>query len=295
MINDYIVILLFYNKNYKKGGRKMAVFSQRNGYSTSTIQIESASDTLKRRIFATFYKEEYDINNLFDRDTTGIEEMMIEMGITYEYPYNKIYKDGNAKKLEKEVINSKEWFTIYDFIEKYLSICDEKKAYKMQDKFNEILEDEVSAYRILDKEVIPITNKVELSTIEEAKNSSFNSVNIHLDKALGLFADRKRPDYENSIKESISAVEAMCCIITGLDGKNATLGTTLKKLKEKGVHIHSALEKSFSSLYGYTSDEDGIRHGGIDFTSAPSEDARYMLISCSAFINYLAEKWRKVK
>lgn len=110
-----------------------------------------------------------------------------------------------------------------------------------------------------------------------------------------MFAERKKPDYENSIKESISAVEAMCCIITGLDGKNATLGTTLKKLREKGVHIHSAMEKAFSSLYGYTSDEDGIRHGGIDFTNAPSEDARYMLISCSAFINYLLEKWRKIK
>lgn len=273
----------------------MAIFSQRNGYNTDTIKPESASDTLKKRIYASFYKEEFYIYDLFEQDTTGIEDMMIEMGITYKYPDNKILKNQNEEKLEKNVLNSKEWYMIYDFIEKYLSICDEEKANRMQNTFNRILEEEVSAYRIIDRKVIPITNKAELSTIEEALSSGFDSVNIHLDKALGLFAERKKPDYENSIKESISAVEAMCCIITGLDGKNATLGTTLKKLREKGVHIHSAMEKAFSSLYGYTSDEDGIRHGGIDFTNAPSEDARYMLISCSAFINYLLEKWRKIK
>ena len=52
--------------------------------------------------------------------------------------------------------------------------------------------------------------------------------------------------------------------------------------------------EAFLSLYGYTSDENGIRHGGIDFTNAPSEDAKYMLISCSAFINYLIQKWSKI-
>ena len=44
-----------------------------------------------------------------------------------------------------------------------------------------------------------------------------------------------------------------------------------------------------------TSDSDGIRHGGIDFTNAPAEDAKYMLVSCSAFINYLIEKQSKIK
>lgn len=69
----------------------------------------------------------------------------------------------------------------------------------------------------------------------------------------------------------------------------------IKKLKDNGVHIHSAMGQAFSSLYGYTSDEDGIRHGGIDFKNAPAEDAKYMLVSCSAFVNYLIEKYEKVQ
>lgn len=113
-------------------------------------------------------------------------------------------------------------------------------------------------------------------------------------KALNLYSDRFSPDYENSIKESISAVESMCCIITGETGKSATLGATLKKLEKHNIYIHEAMKSAFEKLYGYTSDENGIRHGGIDFKGATSDDARYMLVSCSAFINYLNAQYVKM-
>ena len=142
--------------------------------------------------------------------------------------------------------------------------------------------------------VVPITGEAELETIKEAMDTQYASVNRHIEKTLELFSDRRNPDYENTVKESISAVEAMCCIITGMTGAQATLGKAIKKLKDQGVQIHSAMENAFSSLYGYTSDQDGIRHGGIDFKDVPVEDAKYMLVSCSAFVNYLVEKWSKV-
>lgn len=275
----------------------MAVFSRRNGYNTAAMQLECASDTLKRRIMAAFYKQEFDTYDTIEwtNYTTGIEDMMIEMGVPYEFPKNEIFKRKNAEALQRFVLESKEWYTIFDFVERYLAVSDENTYAKMANEFNHILEDEVSAYRILDRFVVPITNKAELATIEEAKSTPYDSVRTHVSKALALYADRKAPDYENSIKESISAVEAMCCIITGLTGAQATLGAAIKKLKDNGVHIHRAMETAFSSLYGYTSDENGIRHGGIDFTNAPAEDAKYMLISCSAFVNYLMEKWSKVQ
>ncbi len=275
----------------------MDVFSRRNGYNIKGIQLEYASDVLKRRVWASFYKQEYDIYDTLNWEnyTTGIEDMMIEMGVTYEFPRTIIDKSRNAEALKKFIMGACEWYIIYDFIEKYLNICDKAKEKAMRDEFNRILEEEASAYRIVDKLVVPITNSAELATIEQAQKTEYDAVNMHISKALGLFADRHKPDYENSIKESISAVESICCIITGQNGANATLGKTIKKLKDSGVFIHSALENAFSSMYGYTSDEDGIRHGGIDFKGAPAEDAKYMLISCSAFVNYLMEKWIKVK
>jgi len=275
----------------------MSVFSHRNGYNINSMKLEYVSEALKGRIFAVFYKQEFDIYDTlnFSSYTTGIENMMIQMGIPYEFPENRIVKTRNAKKLESYVLKNDKWYLIFDFIERYLSICDEDVKDEMIRNFNKILEDESSAYRILEDMIVPITNKMELDTIIETISCDYEAVKKHMTKAVELFSERKNPDYENSIKESISAVEAMCCIITGLDGGNATLGKAIKKLKDKGVYIHSAMESAFSSLYGYTSDENGIRHGGIDFKSVPSEDAKYMLISCSAFVNYLIEKWSKVK
>lgn len=274
----------------------MITFSRRNGYNQSNLQLECASDTLKNRILSRFFKEEYEYDNpvFWDHYSTGIENMMIELGIPYEFPNTSKARERNFEKLKKSIIESKEWYLIFDFIEVYFGISDEDKADMMQKEFNHILEDEVSAYRIVDKMVVPITNEMELDTIKSAKETEYDAVNNHISKALSLYADRKKPDYENSIKESISAVESICCIITGQTGAGATLGKTIKKLRDKGIYIHSAMENAFSSLYGYASDEDGIRHGGIDFSNAPAEDAKFMLVTCSAFVNYLIEKWSKV-
>lgn len=184
---------------------------------------------------------------------------------------------------------------MYDFIDIHLSYLEDDERDIRIRQYNELLEQEKAGYRIVSGEIAPITNETEIATIEQSADTAFQSVNQHIQKALSLYADIQSPDYENSIKESISAVEAICCIITGLSGANASLGKVIKKLKDNGVHIHSAMEQAFSSLYGYTSDEDGIRHGGIDFKNAPAEDAKYMLVSCSAFVNYLIEKYEKVQ
>ena len=160
-------------------------------------------------------------------------------------------------------------------------------------EFNSILEQEKAGYRLVDGIITPIIAKPELESIEEAIDAKFQTVSIHIKKALLLYSDREKPDYENSIKESISAVEAMCCIITELSGPTATLGAALKRLEDSGVVIHGAMREAFAKLYGYTSDSGGIRHGGIDFANASAEDAKYMLVSCSAFVNYLIEKQGK--
>ena len=103
-------------------------------------------------------------------------------------------------------------------------------------------------------------------------------------------ANRKSPDYRNSIKEAISAVEAICNLITG--EKRATLGQALKRIEEK-VSLHPALKNAFSNLYGYTSDAEGIRHALLDEPNLGFEEAKFMLVSCSAFINYLISKASK--
>src|SRR5690606_20397062 len=138
---------------------------------------------------------------------------------------------------------------------------------------------------LIDTYITPITDEIEIETIEESSNIPYNEVKKHISKALEKLSDRENPDYENSIKESISSVEAMAKIIA--DDKSATLTKALNKLENKGVDIHPKLKDAFICLYNYTNDDSGIRHSlkrdGVDSTF---EEAKFMLIACSAFNNY---------
>lgn len=186
-----------------------------------------------------------------------------------------------------------EWFRIYDFLEFFVKYIPYKT---INDRFveycNSILEEEFSAYLFISKNITPITSEEEISEIEEALATPLDPVKTHIKTALDLLSDRTAPDYRNSIKESICAVEAICRLIT--EDEKATLGQCLNVIERK-VSLHPALKRAFSSLYGYTSSADGIRHslGLLEEPDLSFEDAKFMLVSCSAFINYLISKASK--
>lgn len=160
-------------------------------------------------------------------------------------------------------------------------------------EINELFQREYVGYRFIDGEMTPISDDIEVAEIEKSLDIKFQGCKSHIKKALGFLSDRENPDYKNSIKESISAVESICQIIA--QNSKATLGEALKKLEEHGVKIHEAMKKSFSSLYGYTSDEGGIRHcEGMFESNVTFEEARFMLVSCSAFVNYLIAEYGKI-
>lgn len=146
------------------------------------------------------------------------------------------------------------------------------------------------AYRVINTEIVEITSKEEIVTVESCILESTTNIKMHLNNALELYAQRPIGDYRNSIKESISAVEVFCREITGEN----SLGQALSKMNSKGLVIPSVLKDAFVKLYAYTNQrETGIRHALMDeegtYTPA-SEEALFMLVSCSSFINYLNKK-----
>ncbi len=155
---------------------------------------------------------------------------------------------------------------------------------------NSVLKQELSAYRFVGGNITPLTSEEEISEIDQALQIPLKPVSIHLETALKLLADRQSPDYRNSMKESISAVEAICKLIA--NDPKATLGKALKEIENK-IELHPALKKAFDNLYGYTSEADGIRHNLLDETKLDFEDAKFMLVTCSGFINYLIAKSSK--
>lgn len=159
---------------------------------------------------------------------------------------------------------------------------------------NDIFEKEYVGYRFIGEYFVAITDNAELKEIEETLYSKIHVVKKHIEKALGFLSNRENPDYKKSIKESISAVEAICKIITG--DANGDLSKTLKKLKDTGIHIHPTLEQAWVKLYAYTCDEGGVRHAEKAFESNVTfEEAKYMLVSCCAFVNYLIAEYGKIK
>ncbi len=201
----------------------------------------------------------------------------------------KAIKDSAESEIRRWYYDKgREWFERLDFIEFCVQKNEDRTAFVKL--CNIFFEREMSAYRIVGNEIVQITSEEEIAEIEKSLNlgDKFSSARTHLQTALQLLADKKKPDFRNSMKESISAIESLCKIITG--DKNATLGDSLKVI-EKKYPLHESLKKAFSALYGYTSDSGGIRHSFKDEVSdLKFEDAKFMLVICSAFVNYLIAK-----
>lgn len=190
-----------------------------------------------------------------------------------------------------------QWYEVLDLIEfsiKYMHHRDEIFGRSASTRFVAALNSEFErlnfAYRIVNNEIIEITSEQEIKAIEKAIESSPQNVKMHLNSALEKLAQRPNGDYRNSIKESISAVEAFCREKTGEN----TLGRALSSLERNNIVIHSQLKSAFEKLYAYTNQpETGIRHCSMDNEdkyTPTADEALFMIVSCSAFINYLGRK-----
>ncbi len=128
-----------------------------------------------------------------------------------------------------------EWFLVYDFIEFTCQFHSNDPRFSgLPDGINQVFEREMAGYRLISGKIVDITDQQEIQMLEEAlqeKDQKFSGVVEHLQRALELFSDRENPDYRNSIKESISAVESMMKVITG--NPQASLEVGLNHLKKK--------------------------------------------------------------
>jgi hypothetical protein len=184
------------------------------------------------------------------------------------------------------------WHDVYDFIE-FMARVDPALTNGFRRACNDVLERHMSAYRFVEGRITEITSEAEIAEIEGALSAAAGTlpgVQTHLRAALEHLSDRATPDYRNSIKESISAVESAANAVAGTTGE--TLGSILRQLKPT-LGLHPALEGAFSKMYGDTSDAQGIRHALLEEPSLSAEDAKFMLVSCSAFVNYLIAKAAK--
>jgi len=273
------------------------LFSQKYGYNPvrEQIQKESMDEALRNQLWNIYF----DLlgNKLLNAVTYNLLKSI--WTIVYKQTSDTFpikYGNPDAEWI-RNIFISGNWYDILDVIQfTVIFLCKFQLGIYQQfiNSCNDTLEQECSAYRIVGKEIAPITTKEEIESIESAINTKSLPVREHLSKALDLFSNRQNPNYRNSIKESISAVEYLCKKIANDD--NADLAKAIKILKNSNkIDIHPAFEQALIKLYAYTSDEDGIRHCIMDKDTIESEDAKYMLVTCAAFVNYLMAKCERAK
>jgi hypothetical protein len=148
-----------------------------------------------------------------------------------------------------------------------------------------------AAYRVVDGDTIaPFGSEAEAQTIERAfadlATTEFHGARRHLRNAAEALTAGKSAD---SIRESIHAVES---VVRVLEPKG-DFSKALENLDAK-AKIHTALRRGFTSIYGFTSDEKGIRHPLLDdpASKADETDALFMIGACAAFVSYLINKAR---
>ena len=150
---------------------------------------------------------------------------------------------------------------------------------------NFVFERERSAFRFSGDVLVRISEKEHLEEISTSLTQDRSSgLREHIKRAAEFYSKVPDPDYRNSIKESISAVEATVAFVVGR--KTSGITKPLKGIADQ-YGIHQALRDGFEKLYAWTSDDSGIRHRLMANSTVTQDEARYMLVPCSAFSNYL--------
>jgi hypothetical protein len=275
----------------------MKLFSHRKGLKPvrGTLQIDSMDPSLRSRLWNVmrerYWKEVYGDYLESERNSAFYRLVYQVWDRYFTDPTDTI---GNSwelvyQRFRKYYFNC-EWNEVYDFIE-FISLAYPYENWNdsFRNDCNRVLKEELSGYRFVGKHITQITAEEEIAAVEVAiqQEGRLRSVSRHIEQALSLLADKQKPDYRNSIKEAISAVEAICQLVGG--NPKATLGDAIKKMESK-LNIHPALRGAFEKLYGYTNDAEGIRHALLEEPNLRFDDAKYMLVTCSAFINYLVAK-----
>lgn len=275
----------------------MALFSHRNDFKPArqTVQLEGMDDSLRNAIWNCFHDQIIHKPGFKDHRSGNI---------TYSYgEINQFAKLFWANFLKKPVDTCPDgqdkiygelrriffrfsWYEVYDFVEFVVSYVSDTGNF--ESAISRAFDSEMAGYRLVGGKIVEITSPTELDAIDAALvQSDFPGASQHLKRALELVSDKQNPDPRNSIKESISAVESAAKSIARTP--KATLEDAIRVLEKRGS-LHPSLKAGLSKLYGYTSDEGGIRHAMLEESDLTKTDALFFLVTCSAFINYLKSK-----
>lgn len=275
-------------------------FSERYGYvePRKVIQTEDLDAETRMAIWNRIaaVTEQFDDPYLTDIDET----VALVLWLTLLHGARDEYRGRNVVWMSvKNIILNLEWFRTFDAIEAVVETMHglpdigplRNIGNRLEAGLNDSFRRFLVGYRLVEGHVLRTDSETDIEAIATAlaDTSALAAPHGHLQQALKHLADRDNPDYRNVIKEAISAVESIATTITS----KKTLGEAMSALGAVGVATHPALIKAWKAMYGYTSEEGGLRHGGDEIADVDQALAKYVLVTCSAMVAYLAEEGGK--
>lgn len=285
-------------------------FSERNGYTVKkSPQIDHISESLRVSLWNEYEQFFDNIQDRASRDRySNIAERLKNLLRVYwtdalKQPVDVIRHLLVSYNFKNEILNLMRdkfnqllWNKVYDFLEVTAKF---NKIFLTQFVFNEeynhfingcnvVLEQENSAWRFKDDLIILLDSQEETEEVSKVISAKDEAA-YHLEQALIMLSNRESDQARASIHQSISAVEA---VVKKLTGENSATLTAL--LGKTYLPTNSQLQTAFKNLYNFCSGKDGIRHGLTDEGQNVSKElARYMLVTCSAFVNLLKAEHEK--
>lgn len=271
------------------------LFSERYGIVSTKvdIQLESMDDDLRRELWNWMYRmlEETPINQ---RNHVIHTQLFKKALHTFDFSLFKSQLFNYSKNAT--------WYEIYDLIELTLAhqpesftrssqwLFIDSKTHKKEryiQSLNEVLENNLAGYRYSEGLITPITSPAQIASIEQTFETlttpHFTPVHEHLKKALEFYSNRQKPDYANSVREAVTALESLVKLMAKTD--MVDMGKVKQLLN---LENDPKLASSIVSLWGYASEKPGVRHAATDNQKPPTASEALLVLSTSAsLISYL--------
>ena len=191
---------------------------------------------------------------------------------------NKVFSSKNTKEIKDMA---------YHIYHAFLDVIGDSCAFIYSDKINQALRNSPNYYFDNGKFILKRSAEVQ-EAINKAKMSRYEQARTHLKEAADLLYDDNKPNYGGSMMASIKALELVVREITGENDIQKGIGS----LGNKGIKLHSQFQQAIINLYRFTSD-DGVRHAHPNPVQNDEETALFMLVVCSAIINFIESRLPK--
>ena len=281
---------------------KNLTFSQRYGYVPlpNPMQLGVISEDLRRETWDLmwgFLVAPFGDESLIDNQKKLFFKRVLGKHLNQPIDEVQCSNERDVKAYIKPIYFGSQFYEFLDVLE--FIVNDHQYGIEFRQNIKKLFQSHGASYRLdISKppyQFFPCSTKEQCDSVEKALESlherGMDGAVTHLRESAKHIKLRQ---YADSVLDSISAIESVAKLI---DPKHSnTLKPALNSLEQSELLKHKALKDAFIKLYGYTSDEQGIRHALCekDSPDVGIDEALFMYGACASFAAYLVEKHRKM-